>query len=163
MAALYDFMSNEVFRGRVKKTEVFHHLNPYDLLTISATFDDREITLPPRTYFPATNPEQQLKSITTDLMEAFGEHLLFVGLSGSRSDDTNNQDKDLDVLAIVEDDVVGDGTLSFEGDLKIVSYQGLRESIECGYSLITGQFRKAIPLFERSGVFRWFEVFEAYT
>ena len=85
-------------------------------------------------------------------MEVFGDHLLFVGLSGSRADDPDNQDKDLDVLAIVEDDVVGDRTLTFEGDLKIVSHRGLRESIECGYSLITGQFRKAIPLFERNGV-----------
>ncbi len=133
-----------------KKTEVFHHLNPYDLITIFATFDDREIT-PPRTYFPAINPEQQLKSVTDDLIKAFGAHLLFVGLSGSRANDSDKQDRDLDVLAIVDDDAV-ENKVSFEGDLKIVSHSGLRESIECGYSLITGQFRKAVPLFEQDGV-----------
>jgi len=53
-------MSNELYKGGIKKTEVFHRLNPYDLITISATFDDREINPPPRTYFPAVNPEQQL-------------------------------------------------------------------------------------------------------
>ena len=143
---------HEQINQPTKKTEVFHRLNPYDLITILATFDDREITFPPRTYFPAIDLEQQLKSVTADLIEAFGSHLLFVGLSGSRANDPDKQDRDLDVLAIVDDSAVGENGISFEGDLKIVSHTGLRESIECGYSLITGQFRKAVPLFEQNGV-----------
>lgn len=130
-----------------KKTEVFHRPNPYDLIQISATFDDREITPPPKTYFPATNPEQQLQIVSADLKEAFGNHLLFVGLSGSRAIYPDKVGADLDVLAIVDDNATGD-KVSFEGDLKIVSYTGLREFIECGYQLITTQFRKARPLFE---------------
>ena len=42
------------------KVEVFHRPNPYDLIQISATFDDREVVPPPRTYIPAENPELQL-------------------------------------------------------------------------------------------------------
>lgn len=131
----------------IKKTEVFHRPNPYDLIAISVTFDDREITPPPKTYFPATNPEQQLQTVTTDLKKAFGSHLLFVGLTGSRAIFPDKAGSDLDVLAIVDDNATGD-KVSFEGDLKIVSYTGLREFIECGYQLVTTQFRKARPIFE---------------
>lgn len=135
----------------LKKTEVFHRPNPYDLIAISATFDDRAITPPPKTYFPATNPEHQLQTVTADLREAFGSHLLFVGLSGSRVLYPNKIGADLDVLAIVDDNASGD-KVSFEGDLKIVSYTGLREFIEYGYQLITTQFRKAKPLLEKEGI-----------
>lgn len=135
----------------LKKTEVFHRPNPYDLIAISATFDDRTITPPPKTYFPATNPEQQLRTVTIDLKEAFGNDLLFVGLSGSRALYPNKIGADLDVLAVVNDNASGD-KVSLEGDLKIVSYTGLREFIECGYQLITTQFRKARPIFEKEGV-----------
>ena len=134
-----------------KKTEVFHRPNPYDLIAISATFDDREIAPPPKTYFPAINPEQQLQTVTADLKEAFGNDLLFVGLSGSRALYPNKIGADLDVLAVVNDNASGD-KVSLEGDLKIVSLTGLREFIECGYQLITTQFRKARPIFEREGV-----------
>jgi predicted nucleotidyltransferase len=137
--------------GTPKKTEVFYQPNPYDLLVLTATFDDREIIAPPKTYFPASNPEQQLESVTIDLKEAFGEHLLFVGLTGSRADHADREDRDLDVIAIVDDSAVADRVL-FEGDLKIISHTGLREYIECGYSLIASQFRKAQPLFEKEGI-----------
>lgn len=144
-------MQEKLSPRQLKKTEVFHRPSPFDLITISSTFDDREIAPPPRTYFPAINPEQQLQSVTADLKEAFGEHLLFVGLTGSRANHADREDRDLDVIAIVDDSATAD-KVSFEGDLKIISHTGLREYIECGYSLIAGQFRKAQPLFEKEGV-----------
>ena len=140
----------------LKQAEVFHRPTPYDLIAISATFDDRAIKPPPKTYFPAVNVEQQLYSVTKDLKEVFGEHLLFVGLTGSRAVYPHKIGADLDVIAIVDDNAIGD-RVTFEGDLKIVSSTGLREFIESGYQLITTQFRKAKPLFEQPGVLNQFQ------
>lgn len=129
-----------------KKAGVFNRPNPYDLVVLSATFDDRQIVLPPRAYIPATDPEKQLADVTTDLQNAFGDQLMFVGLTGSRIDHPDQTDRDLDVLAIVDDNA-SMAQLTFQGDLKIVSYSGLREFIECGHQLIASQFRKAKPTF----------------
>lgn len=146
---MFEQISNEP----IKRTEVFHRPNPFDLVVISATFDDREIQPPPRTYFPAINPEEQLASVTTDLQNAFGERLLFVGLTGSRVNNLGKIDADLDVLAIVDDDASADA-VSFWGDLKVVSATGLREFIESGFQLVTTQFRKAQPIFEKPEVLK---------
>lgn len=134
-----------------RRTEVFHHPDPFDLIKISTGISDREITPPPRTYLPATNPEEKIRAVTTDLIEAFGNHLLFVGLTGSRVVSSNREGSDLDVIVIVDDDATA-GEVSFEGDLEVVSYTGLRAYIECGFQFITNQFRKAQPLFEREGI-----------
>lgn len=144
-------MSEKLTQVPLKRTEVFHRPNPYDLIALTATFDDRAINSPPKTYFPAVDSEKQLESVTIDLKEAFGDKLLFIGLTGSRVTYPNKIGADLDVIAIVDDNATGD-FVSFEGDLKIVSYTGLKDFIECGYQLVTTQFRKALPLFEKDGV-----------
>lgn len=132
----------------IKRTEVFHRPNPYDLVSLSSTFDGREVAPPPRTYSPATDPERQLREVTLALRNTFGNNLMLVGLTGSRIDRPQQSNRDLDVLAIVDDDASGDQVI-FQGDLKILSYSGLREFIECGYQLITTQFRKVRPIFQR--------------
>ena len=142
-------MAKENLSG-ADKIEVFHRPNPYDLFRISATFDDREVAPPPRTYILAEDPERELEQVVDSLQESFEQGLLFVGLTGSRVIRPVNPGSDLDVIAIVTDDAQGDG-LEFEGDLKIVSKSGLRAFIECGYQLITTQFRKAQPLYEIGG------------
>src|SRR3990167_10590927 len=133
-----------------RKAEVFKGPNKFDLINISVFFDDSEMVPPPKTYILATNPEQQLRTVTDDLIDAFDEHLLFVGLTGSRAVYPDRHDADLDVIAVVDDDAP-DRDLIFEGDLKIVSYTGLREYIECGFQIVSSQFRKARPIHEREG------------
>lgn len=138
------------YQAGTDKVEVFHGPRPYDLLKLSTFFDDRELDPPPRTYIPAVDPEQQLKRVTYDLKETFGEHLLFVGLTGSMVVGSEKKDADLDVIVVVDDGAVGE-KVPFEGDLKIVPYTALREFIDCGFHLIVTQFRKAQPLFEQEG------------
>jgi hypothetical protein len=53
----------EMFDRPLKHTEVFNRPNPYDLITITATFDDTEIKPPPKTYFPAYDPERLTPSL----------------------------------------------------------------------------------------------------
>lgn len=130
-----------------KITEVFHRPNPYDLIKVTATFDGRDIEFPPKTYFPSSNPEEQITNITETLKNAFANHLLFVGLTGSRTENRHKQNTDVDIFAIVDNDAGAKGIV-FEGDLKIVSLSGLKTFIEHGYQLVTTQFRKAIPLYE---------------
>lgn len=136
--------------GRPKSARVFNRPNPYDLAILSATFDDREVISPPRTYIPATDPERQLIDVTTDLQEVFRDQLMFVGLTGSRVESSEHTNRDLDVLAIV-DNSPSAVRIAFQGDLKIVAYSGLREFIEYGHQLVTSQFRKAQPIFQREG------------
>lgn len=143
-------MGEQIQGNRVKGAEFFHRPNPYGLVALSTIYDYREIVSPPRNYIPATNPEEQLVSVTADLQRVFGRQLMFVGLTGSRSTNPALEDSDLDVLAIVGDDTAAD-RITFHGDLKIVSYSGLREFIEYGHQLIATQFRKAQPIFQGEG------------
>jgi predicted nucleotidyltransferase len=143
-----------------KRTEVFNSPNPFDLVTLTATFDDQGIQPPPETYYPPYDILEQLADITQRLKVTYGDHLDFVGLTGSRANGLNRPDSDLDVIAIIDDEVTPE-KLSFHGDLKLVSRTGLREFIEHGYQLVSTQFRKAIPLYdvpERSAIFRSYQV-----
>ena len=85
--------------------------------------------------------------IRSDLLQAYGDQLLFVGLTGSRATH-QKPDADLDVLAIVDEEADGD-VVNFYGDLKIVSASGIRTFMEHGYQLVGTQVRKAVPLFEK--------------
>lgn len=143
-----------------KRTEVFNSPNPFDLVVLTATFDDQGIQHPPETYYPPYDISGQLEDITERLRATYGEHLDFVGLTGSRANGLNRPDSDLDVIAIIDDNVTPE-KLSFHGDLKLVSRTGLREFIEHGYQLVSTQFRKAVPLYEvpeRTAAFRNYRV-----
>lgn len=135
----------------LRYVNIYRSPNPFDLIKASTGIVDREIKPPPKTYVPATNPEGQIKDITANLIEVFGDHLLFVGLTGSRAVSTIEEGQDLDVIVIVDDEAT-EKEVPPDGDIKIVSYTGLKAYIECGFQFITNQFRKARPLFERGEI-----------
>jgi hypothetical protein len=130
-----------------KGAEFFDKPNPYDLVALSAVYDHRKIVPPPKNYIPATDPENQLKDVVFNLQQAFGKQLMFIGLTGSSVDHPDKNNRDLDILAVVDDDATAHD-LMFNGDLKIVSYSGLKDYIEYGHQLIATQFSKAQPLFQ---------------